>query len=148
MFGTGGQGLRGCRAGERGGGGTQGVAGLEDVGADDFSVPRLKIMQRESRFKLPDGTELGELDCILLGQIKQRIMWFKDLEDKDKPQCKSPDFSHGFPNMGTGRPQTHFPFRQAGIDPARLLPIEEDPSYDWTATRPTVTRSSPAPRAP
>jgi hypothetical protein len=76
--------------------------GLEDVGATDVVIPRLSIVHKEAEFKNNlSGEQFPVLNAIVLGLVKQRIMWPDDVEDGDKPMCKSPDFTNGFPNLDT-----------------------------------------------
>lgn len=74
--------------------------GLEDVGSSDVVIPRLKIVHDEGVFKDNlSGGEFPKLTAVILGLVKQRIMWDDDVEDDERPMCKSPDFEHGFPNL-------------------------------------------------
>lgn len=76
--------------------------GLEDVGATDVVIPRIGIVHKEARFKNNlSGEEFETLNAIVLGLVKQRIMWPEVVDEGDKPMCKSPDFTNGFPNLDT-----------------------------------------------
>lgn len=76
--------------------------GLEDVGATDVVIPRLQINHIDGTFKNNlTKDEFPVLNAIVLGLVKQRIMWPDKVDDGDKPMCKSPDFEHGFPNLDT-----------------------------------------------
>lgn len=115
-----------------------GSTGLEDVSPSDFAIPRFNIDHDEGVFKnsLTEET-FEELPAIILGLIKQRIMWPEKLDNGDKPQCKSPDFEHGFPNMRTDIPkEKQFPWATSNLDIASAVPIEEE---GWSSNgHPTI----------
>lgn len=93
--------------------------GLEDIGPGDVSIPRLQIIHPEGKFKNSLSGEIYDsgLEVILLGLVKQRIMWDEDVQDNDKPQCKSPDFNNGFPNVKEDAPERlKFPWGQSNFD--------------------------------
>lgn len=96
--------------------------GLEDVGASDMTIPRITINHGEGTFKNNlSGEEFETLRCVMLGVIKQRIMWDKTVDDGDKPMCKSPDFEHGFPNVnldGKTPPEKQFPWARSNFSPS------------------------------
>lgn len=100
--------------------------GLGDVGAADITLPRIQIDHTEGKFKNNlSGEMFDTLRCIILGVVKQRIMWDKKVNDGDKPMCKSPDFDNGFPNMGLdGKtlPEKLFPFAKSNFNPADFPP--------------------------
>lgn len=103
-----------------------GDAGLEDIGSSDVIVPRLRIVHDEAVFENNLTHEkFDRLNVVLLGLIKQRIMWADDVQDGDGPQCKSPDFDHGFPNMRDDvRKDTLFPWVRSNFDPSQAQPLE------------------------
>src|SRR6478736_1298857 len=79
--------------------------GLEDIGAGDVIIPRLSIDHKTAEFKDNlSGWRSNTLTVVLLGMVKQRILWHDPVEDGDKPLCKSPDYLHGFPNQRTDLP--------------------------------------------
>lgn len=96
-----------------------GDVGLEDVGVADVVIPRLSINHPDGTFK--DNLSKAEyptLKVILLGLVKQRILWADEVEDKDQPQCKSPDFEHGFPNLQEDvRIDKRFPWGKSNFNP-------------------------------
>lgn len=74
--------------------------GLEDVGVGDVIIPRLRIDHAEGVFEDNlSKARYGTLKVILLGLVKQRIFWDDEVDEGDRPKCKSPDFVHGFPNV-------------------------------------------------
>ena len=84
--------------------------GLEDVEDTDLSVPRLQINHTEARFvDSLSNEEWSDLTVVLLGLVKQRILWDADVEDGDKPLCKSLDHKAGLPEPAS------FPWKEAGF---------------------------------
>jgi len=95
--------------------------GLEDVKVSDLSVPRLSIVSKTAKIQHSvTKAEYDYLYVIMLAQVKQRIMWHKDVDDNYKsPQCKSTDFDHGFPNVDPKAPPSRlFPWAESNFDPA------------------------------
>jgi hypothetical protein len=101
-----------------------GDVGLEDVGAADVVIPRLSINHLDGTFKDNlSKAEYPKLKVILLGLVKQRIMWKSEVEDGDKPLCKSPDFEHGFPNVrADATPDKRFPWDESNFNHADFPP--------------------------
>lgn len=74
--------------------------GLGDFDETDAAVPRLTIVHKEAMFKESlSGTKYEALDLIILGLVKQRTLWSTDVDEGEKPMCKSPDFENGFPTV-------------------------------------------------
>lgn len=92
--------------------------GMEDVGAGDIIIPRLQIVHAQG--KLRDNLtklEFPSLKVVILGLVKQRIMWASEIDDGDKPLCKSPDHEHGFPNMRDNVPvDKRFPWEKSNFN--------------------------------
>lgn len=90
-----------------------GIVGLEDYDPTvDGSTPRLQIVQAEAVFKdSQSGEEWSKISCIVLGRLKQRILWPPEVEEgkKAKPLCKSLDFRIGLPGE-------EFPWEKSGFD--------------------------------
>ena len=94
-----------------------GATGLEDFGVTDAVIPRLKIVQKEGVYQDNlSGQKFSRLRMVILGLVKQRILWHPDVEDDDMPMCKSPDFNTGYPNLETTGKKA-FPWQEAGFDP-------------------------------
>jgi hypothetical protein len=105
-----------------------GDVGLEDVSAADISMPRVQIDHGEAQFRdSASGQLLGnDLTVVILGLVKQRIMWDTEVDDGDKPQCKSPDFKLGFPQMRRDiKERKQFPWDKSNFDPKDYPPGED-----------------------
>lgn len=100
--------------------------GLEDFGMEDAVVPRLQIVHKEGEFKDSlSGEQFGKINAIILGLVKQRILWHKDIDEGDMPMCKSPDHKFGFPNVSEDtKKDKRFPWGMSGFDPADYPPDE------------------------
>lgn len=73
------------------------IVGLEDFNRGDLVTPRIGIVQKEALFEDPlTGTYHHELDVVVLGIIKQRVLFGTD-PDAKAPLCKSHDFVSGRP---------------------------------------------------
>lgn len=101
-----------------------GNVGMEDVGAGDLVLPRLSIDHPKGLFVNNLSKEtLSGLRCIIFGLVKQRIMWDSDVQEGDKPQCKSPDHDHGFPQMREDLPfEKQFPWDRSNFNKADYPP--------------------------
>src|SRR6478609_973261 len=110
----------------------EGVVGLEDIDAGDLFIPRLQLKHKLGVFKDSlSGWESEKLTCIMLGVVKQRIMWPDDQEDDAKPQCKSTEFSFGFPNMREDLSvDKRFPWAESNFSPSDAVPVEIGPRTD------------------
>lgn len=85
--------------------------GLGDFGTEDMVMPRIGIEHTEG--VLVDnltGKKFEELEVVMLGLIKQRILWDTEVNDGDQPLCKSYNFEEGNPN------DEKFPWGAAGFD--------------------------------
>src|SRR5690606_25228480 len=78
------------------------IDGLEDVDASDLSMPRLQIVHEDAVWEDSLSNERFEsLDVILLGLIKQRVLWPSEMgEESSAPLCKSYNHTQGFPGEG------------------------------------------------
>lgn len=101
--------------------------GLGDVAQSDLTIPRLSIVHKRGLFKdSSTGIEFEDLNAIFLGVVKQRIMWDKEVDEGDKPQCKSPDFNLGFPQMRTDIDASkQFPWDASDFDKSVVTMNEE-----------------------
>lgn len=104
--------------------------GLEDFTMEDAVTPRLQIQHKEGTFKDSlSGQEFDKLTCIMLGLVKQRILWYNIVDDNSKndyPMCRSMNHSYGFPNMDEEVPKSkQFPWAKSGFDPAAFPPDAE-----------------------
>lgn len=105
-----------------------GMTGLEDFGTEDMVMPRLGIVHDEG--KLEDnltGQKFDSLVVVMLGLIKQRILWDTEVNDGDMPLCKSYDFKEGIPS-------DKFPWDASGFDKdqaGETLPCGSCALKDW-----------------
>jgi hypothetical protein len=98
--------------------------GLEDFDMSDAVIPRLTIAHRDGEFRDSLSNEqFPKLTTIMLGLVKQRVLWHPDIDDGDWPMCRSADHDTGFPNMNESQPMDkRFPWEKAGFDPADYPP--------------------------
>jgi hypothetical protein len=104
--------------------------GLEDINITDIRIPRLTIEHSDGVFK-DSLTEARyeKLTVIVLALVKQRVMWDEDIEDGDKPQCKSPNNVYGFPNVRQDIPaKKQFPWGVSNFEPAHAQPVDVPPA--------------------
>lgn len=82
------------------------VAGLEDVDASDLMMPQLKIIGKEALYEDSlSGERFSELNVILLGMVKQRVLWPAEVkEEKEAPLCRSYNFTEGVPGENFTKP--------------------------------------------
>lgn len=112
-----------------------GVLGLEDVAASDLVMPTLRIDHREGVYvnQLTDE-KFAELDVILLGLVKQRVLWSAEIADaglKERPLCRSYNFSEGHPQA------EKFPWEASGFtEQEGTLPCASCKLKEW-GTHPT-----------
>lgn len=86
-----------------------GVIGLEDISPSELAVPRLQIVHKTAMFKDSlSNEEWSELNVIVLGVCKQRVLWDATLRDNAKPMCKSL-------NGAQGNPAEDFPWKESGF---------------------------------
>lgn len=85
--------------------------GLEDFDSSDMVMPRLSIEHPDALFKDNLTGETHEkLQVVMLGLIKQRILWGEEVNEGDRPLCKSYDFREGHPDADK------FPWEASGFD--------------------------------
>lgn len=95
-----------------------GNVGMEDIEAGDLIIPRLQIDHKKNVFRNNlTKEEFPQLTVVLLGLVKQRIMWDRKVEEGDRPQCKSPDFDSGYPNVREDAPRRiQFPWHESNFN--------------------------------
>ena len=73
--------------------------GLEDTDASDLAMPIYRIDHDNGVFVNGlTGESFTEFDAVILGRLKQRILWPKEPGDSgDLPMCRSSDFRTGIP---------------------------------------------------
>lgn len=93
------------------------MSGLEDFDASDLKLARLVIDQKAGVFKDSlSGTEYDSVDAIMLGVVKQRVMWSAAQEEESNPLCKSTDYNIGYPTTWD-KPAKNFPWMASGWKP-------------------------------
>lgn len=90
--------------------------GLEDFDSSDAVIPRLTIVHDEAQFKDNlSGEQFNAVNLIILGLVKQRVLWAPEVDDGDSPMCKSPDNKVGHPNVDAPKDK-RFPWVKSGFD--------------------------------
>lgn len=107
--------------------------GFEDVDSTDLAIPRLRIEHADGLFKDSlSGETWPELDVIILGLVKQRIFWRGELEEGERPACKSPNAEYGFPNTDPkSAVDKRFPWEESNYSPEDAQPIVLEPSRQY-----------------
>lgn len=97
--------------------------GLEDFdAATDSVMPRLRIVGKDAQFEDNLTSErFDQIDVILLGLVKQRILWAPEVDDGEGPLCKSLDFKIGLPYV------KEFPWKESGFKKPKDYDHETDP---------------------
>lgn len=98
--------------------------GLGDLTQSDLSIPRLRIRHKLGVFEDGgSGIQIPSMAAVILGLVRQRVLFHWDVEDDDAPMCKSNDFATGFPNLDPKKPKLAFPWAKAKFDP-RDFPVD------------------------
>lgn len=89
-----------------------GLDGLEDFDVTtDAVMPRLRIIGKDAVFEDNlTGETHGKIRVVLLGLVKQRILWDEDVKEGDGPLCRSNNFQEGIPFL------KDFPWKASGFD--------------------------------
>lgn len=91
------------------------MVGLEDMDTSDLVMPRLRLLHDEAVFQDNLSNEkFEELEVVILGLVKGRVLWDTEVEEDAQPMCRSLDHNIGRPNLAT------FPFKAAGFDKSEL----------------------------
>jgi len=86
------------------------IVGLEDVDLTEGGTPRIVIDHTDAVFRDDmSGVSVPEFDGIVLGLIKQRVLWAPEQTEDPMPLCKSIDFAAGTPDPAT------FPLKESGL---------------------------------
>lgn len=98
-----------------------GADGLEDFDVStDAVMPRIKIIGKEALFEDNlTGEKHPSISVILLGLVKQRILWDAEVEENAAPMCRSLDFQLGLP-------ADDFPTKTSGFDRATVEGAQKD----------------------
>jgi len=75
------------------------ATGLEDFDVTtDAVMPRLKIIGKDATFEDNlTGERHNKITVVLLGLVKQRILWDEEVKEGDGPLCRSNNFNEGSP---------------------------------------------------
>ena len=89
--------------------------GLGDFTTQDMTIPRINIDHKTAEFVDGlDGTRANEIEVIILGLVKQRVLWPAEVSGaKEKPLCRSLDFDTGRPDNTNGH--ARFPWKESGF---------------------------------
>lgn len=101
--------------------------GLDEFDITDAVIPRLSIVQKEAEFKDSlSNQQYDKLHVVMLGLVKQRILWHTEISDDAFPMCRSVNFEIGLPNERDDVPKDRaFPWETSGFDPADFPPDDE-----------------------
>lgn len=101
--------------------------GLEDFDMEDAVIPRLTIVHKEGQFKDSLSNEqFDKINIIILGLVKQRVLWHTTVDDGDWPMCRSTNHDTGFPNVSDDQPkEKRFPWDKSKFDKADYPPDDE-----------------------
>lgn len=89
--------------------------GLEDFDASDATIPRINLDHKQGAFRNNLTNETTDsLDLVVLGLVKQRVLWAVDVDEADGPLCKSLDHEHGRPYI------KEFPWQATTFDAATV----------------------------
>lgn len=98
-----------------------GIPGLGSFDTSSVTIPRITIDHEQGKFKDNlSGLLHDELNVVILGLVRQRILWPKKMGDSDKPQCKSRNADVGYPVL-EGDPKVVYPFRSSNLDVTDLF---------------------------
>lgn len=113
---------------------TQLPEGLEDIAPSDLVMPTIQIDHKKGVFvdKL-SNEEFDQLIGVMLGLVKQRVLWDAEVKDDAFPFCRSYNFTVGHPDV------KEFPwgavssvFTPPAADAEGItLPCENCPLKDW-----------------
>ena len=113
------------------------MVGMEDFDDDDIVMPTIKIEHREGVFvDSLSNQKIPVLDCVVLGLVKGRIMWDKEVRENEPPLCRSLDFE-------TGRPGKEFPWTTSGFAQDPAATVDDPQTVDCGSCRPSRTRLPP-----
>lgn len=103
------------------------IEGLEDFEADDMVMPKLDIAHADGVFvDSLSGERFETLEVVLLGLIKQRILWPTEMgAEKEAPMCKSYNFTEGRPDPVN---PSRFPWKASGFAMAEYVDGENPPA--------------------
>lgn len=90
------------------------MTGLEDLTVEDLKLARMIIDQKAGVFRdTLSGAEFTSLHAVMLGLVKQRVLWAPTVEDDSMPLCKSTNNIDGYPTTWE-KAQKNFPWQASG----------------------------------
>lgn len=103
------------------------VEGLEDFDATDMVMPKLDIAHTDGQWvDSLSGEKFDNIEVILLGLIKQRILWPTEMAaEKEAPLCKSYNFTEGRPDPVN---PSRFPWKSSGFAMSDYVDGENPPA--------------------
>lgn len=105
------------------------VEGLEDFDQSERVMPTLRIDHDEAKFvDSLSGQEWETLKCVILGRIRQRVLWPATVGDeKQYPLCRSYNYDEG-------HPAEDFPWEASGFEEQTgTLPCENCKLQEWNS---------------
>jgi hypothetical protein len=115
--------------------------GLEDIGADDIRMAKVSIVHDEGVF-VDDltGEKFDTLDTVLLGVIKERVLFDSNMDAKDKLLCKSRDAVVGNPTEAF--PMLSFREKNGVVEADGTITCKTCPFAQW-GSHPDPNRQVP-----
>lgn len=104
--------------------------GLEDFDQNDLVMPMLRIKHDDGVIEDNlSGQTYEKMSVIMLGLIKQRVLWDAEVKEDSHPLCKSYDFTVGHPDV------KEFPWKESGFtrieDENATLPCADCQLKEW-----------------
>lgn len=105
--------------------------GLEDFETSDMVMPRVNLVHADQEFEDNlSGERFSELEVVILGLVKQRVMWAEEVDEGDGPLCRSNDAK-------IGSPQENFPWDASGFaEGTEEPPCEQCNFSQWQNNKP------------
>lgn len=115
--------------------------GLEDIGSEDIRMAKVTIVHDEGLFKDDlTGETFEVLDTVLLGVIKERVLFDSDMDAKDKLLCKSRDAVVGHPTEAF--PMLTFREKNGTVETDGTITCKTCPFAQW-GSHPDPARKVP-----
>lgn len=110
----------------------EGADSLDELKDSEIPTPRLKVNGSECVFENADTAEkYPELEVIILGLVRSRIMWPEEVKDDAVPMCRSLDAKEGLPGVDPDVPvKLQFPWRKSNFERANLPIVDGSKTED------------------